>query len=535
MIEGKVNTVPIVRTGAIFIILLVFVLSASSCGDSLNKNVNETSTNSGAFSSPMPRVLATPSQTPLSFTPEPLLVSETAVSSEPTTDTIPLATIDANELTFSAEGLQFELLPCLPTSAAQNHTLSLQRQPLTDGLEQIIGLSYPVESLHVSPDGRWLVVTLKLGVQNQAVLLATWMIDTVQEQHLQLNDNQSGRSHFMDWFSESELLWVTQDGDIAVGNGAEFRELATPVEMAEVWYLSDGYGLARDVNDLWWRYHVEKDRWEIIDTVDSEPLQGFGAVGVSQDSTQALLFQPSNIWILPLSDEDEATKIGGNDVSLVGSDAVFMPSITQLEDGANWFIGASIWYPSGSQEPYPLEGFVFSAAAGRVLENSDFGIPESYKIVGFTASPDGRWLAISLNKSLQETNVRPTIVYLTQTSQPKSGAFFQDVKIVHLGTDYAVFEDDGNALLGLHLTSGNAIILDNAKFLNLFRNILVIQESSNRVLIVDLSDNSIHGLDMPNGYSPSLTFVSSNGTVYLSLVNGQSESCQSALLEYHLK
>lgn len=521
-----------VRNTIILTIFFTFVLGIFGCIGSPSQIESErsNSTDSEPLLSPTSRILATSSPPPPSNTPEPVVTK--TVTLELPTDTVQEAIINAIGLAPPADTLQFELLPCLPIVSDQNDAPLLQWQPPADNLRQIIGLSYPVESLKLSADGRWLIVTLKVDVQNQIPTLSTWMIDTVQEQHLQLNDNLSGRAHLTDWSSESELLWITQDRSVAVGNGEVFRDLAAPVPMIEVWYASGNIGFARDVDGFWWRFHIESVQWEPISTNDSEPLHGFGAVGISQNSSQVLLFQPGSVWNLPLSFGDGATEIGGHDISLVGSDSGFMPTVTQLGEEANWFTSASIWYPPGSQDTYPLEGFIFNTDVGRLLENSDFGIPESYKIVGFAASPDGKWLAVSLNKSVQTPNVRPTTIYLTQATQPESGVFLQDVKIIHLGTEYTLLQDDNNTLLALHLASDNAVRFDKAEFLSLLKNILVAREGSNHILRVDLSDNIIHGLNIPNGYLLQSTLVSSTGAVYLSLENGQSGICQSALLEY---
>lgn len=88
--------------------------------------------------------------------------------------------------------------------------------PLADDLRQLSGLSTPVVSLSTSADGRWLVMASEVDVQNQIPILSTWMIDTQQENHLQLHANVAENARLTDWFSDFQLLWITEDGNVAL-------------------------------------------------------------------------------------------------------------------------------------------------------------------------------------------------------------------------------------------------------------------------------------------------------------------------------
>lgn len=314
-----------------------------------------------------------------SHTPEEVTI--TAVTLESPIDSLQEATMSAATLEPPRDTVQLEPQACISDASNQNDNLSHQWMPLANNLRQINNISHPIESLSISADGRWLVGTLQVGVQNQIPILATWMIDTVQDKHLQLNSDMEGNAHLTNWFSDSQLLWVTENGDIAVGNGEVSQNLNAPTQMAEVWYAADGVGFAGDVDGIWWRVIIEDKAWESVSMTDSESLRGLGALGVSADAAYALLFQPEKIWHIPINFGDAVTEIGEPDLSLVGTDAGFAPAVVQLgNESLDWFISAPIWYTSGEQDPYPLDGFMLSTVEMRLLMNMTLGFPTRLKL-----------------------------------------------------------------------------------------------------------------------------------------------------------
>lgn len=530
MKETTTLSTKIITSFTVLVLLIIYAVGCAATPGQVEDRP-DSSTDSGSLPSPSSQTLEPPLP---SFTSPSVPTAEatettTLDTPEPPAETLPETTITAVTLEPPVDTLQIELQSCLSDA---NNNFALQWTSLSENLRQINGVSNPIRSLEVSADGRWLVASSEVDVQNQLPILSTWMIDTMQERHLQLNANVDGNVHLTDWFSNSQLLWVTEDGNVALGNGEASENLNAPTQIVEVWYAAEGVGFAKDSDGVWWRVNIEQKEWETVSTADSEPLSGLGVIGISQDASHALLYQPEQLWHLPLGFTDEATEIPSPDLSLAGTDSGFMPAVIQLGSESNWFIGASIWYSSGDQESYPLDGFILNTAEGRLLVNSDFGIPDTYKIVGFDASPDGQWIAVSFNQSLQTTNVEPQAVYITQADSPMEGDLFQDVKIIGLGTEHAFLSDSDNKLVILELASGDAAMIAGAEFVSAANNFLVARETSTHIAIIDLTNNTVHRLNIPQNHDLQRATISPTNAVYLYLENMQSDTCPYALIEY---
>lgn len=482
-----------------------------------------------------------PSETlPLS-TMEIMAPSESVNTLEPTTQPT-LQFLD--DLAAGTPSNQQELNLCLSEVLDATGELLLEWLPLADNARQLAKLQCPVARLDLSQDGRWLVVTIENSVEFQIPDLSLLMIDTRDGKHLLLNGNINGWGHYFDWVSDSQLIWIEEDGSISIGNSDLSNNFEVPKPMMEVWYASANIGFARDIDGMWWRLDTGAGEWQPLDNLMS--ASGFG---VSQDGSFGLSFGQGELWRLPTNWGGEATRIPAPELLVVGTDATPETVILQLGDSSNWYISTPVWYQDDAIT-YPLEGFVFDVEEQRLLSTSDLGLPDSFKIVGFDVSPDGQWFAALINdKSITGQDLAiPTDAYIVEADHLQSGTLVENV--IPAGWNL------GDASV---LSNGYAFLLHNqGDLLNPYGNLKVMDLYSERdailsdvekvigtasqyvfvatrtqpddLLVFDLDGNLVGTFDVPGSCHIRENSISPTGVIYLFLEGGQ---CPFTIVEFN--
>jgi hypothetical protein len=368
-------------------------------------------------------------------------------------------------------------------------------------------------------------LNLEKGVEFQIPYFSTLLVDTQGEDHALLNTNLVGQKHSFAWLSDSQLIWVDEGGNVWAGNGLDASLLEAPQAMTEVWYSSLVGGLATDVNGSWWRFTLPGGQWENVTGLP----QTNGRLGMALDGRYGLLFSVGGLWMVPTAFGEAATQLLPPDsLPLAGTDGSAVPRIIQLVDKTQWFVSSSIW---SSREPsaYPLEGFVFDMVDNRLLTQEDFSLSETFKVVGFDASPDGRWLAVLVNEAATNDAI-PTSVYLTNVNDPSSGYIIDNAlptgwhegKTTILTNEYAFLSKNEGELQIIQLDSRDAVQLtDVAEWIGSTQQyfLATLTTVPDTLFVYNYEANLIQQFDMPDSCAVQSSIAVSSGKFYLALTN----------------
>lgn len=437
---------------------------------------------------------------------------------------------------------QPELNPCLSEVLDENGVPFLQWLPLANHTRQLAQLKCPIVKLDSSPDGRWLVITIENSVEFQVPNLSLLLVDIQDGKHLLLNKAINGWGHHFNWVSDSQLIWINEDGSVSIGNGDLSEYFSVPKPMVKVWYASANISFAKDEDGLWWRLDTETEQWQPLDNLIN--ASGFG---VSQDGSFGLLFGAGELWYLPTSWDGEAARIAAPDLSLVGTDAVPEMIILQLGDSSNWYISTPVWYRDEGAA-YPLEGFVLDIEEQRFLLPGALGLPDTFKIVGFDVSPNGQWLAVLVYDKTGQSVAVPNGVYIAETNHLQSGRLIEDVipagwnvgDASVLSNRYAFLIHNQGDLLNIYgslevvnLNSEQAVLLpDVERVIGVSSQyvFVIIKTQPNVVTAFDLDGNSAGTFDVPYVcHVQEYSVFSAGGAAYLSL---EGEQCPLSIVEF---
>lgn len=327
---------------------------------------------------------------PLVTVVEPTNAPEAAVT--PTADQISLPT---STPVLSATAAECED-PAMTHPAPELATLSWESATIGEQqMRQLSAFDAPLLMLDPSPDNRWIVVALNTAPRVGRAAVA--VIDTQSNNHWWV-DRESflpTASSPTAWLPNGRLLWVNeQSGKVFLGSDQDHRDLNAPVPMGGIRYAADDIALAVNSGDLW-RVALGTGQWEKVSSSSYPEATGLGNYyGISHDGSYALSFQSGLMWRVPTALGTDAERLPGPEVQTVGSGSPSEPPL-QLADTPYWLIDLPL-VPSEEAGPKGAAGFIVNIESGRLLTADDLALPTTYALTAYSASPDGRWIAVSL-------------------------------------------------------------------------------------------------------------------------------------------
>lgn len=464
--------------------------------------------------------------TPTSLIPPPL------PTSKPTSTICAQPRSDPNNL----------ILPDLSTLRWESLKVDGQR------VRQLTGLDYPIIPFDPSPNGRWLIIALELVPSTGRA--ATAVIDIKGDTHWWMNtttyffaDYFVDYPHYLSthWLPDGRLLWVNESHKVLLGGQQYRRDLGAPELIYWIEYMSDGIAFAQDEDGDLWRVELATARWEQV--TPPRPREE-GQLGhyfiVAQDRSYALSFTANQkLWRVPLrmGAAPEALTIVRAEIPGMGGPSG--PPSVQLADSLHWLLSLPVLEGNGVGS----WGMIVNERDGNFLTAKDLQLPEGYYGTGFYASPEGRWLAVSLTDDPRRP-WQQAGVYIAPATDLTAGRVIKGVSIAGWHTTWPAVilrSLTTGALSIAHLPLTDATpgaVLANAAppLITLPTAIIAVDaRSPARVLQFDIEGHLLKTLDLSTRYDKIRAGVSTPGRVFLSAIDAHSKKngmCTYALIEW---
>jgi len=419
---------------------------------------------------------------------------------------------------------------------------------MVDGqrVRQLTGLDYPIIPVDPSPDGRWLVVALELVKGTGRAAMA--VIDTQGDAHWWMNtDTFFFADYFVDypylrthWLPDGRLLWVNEARKAFVGDRQNRRDLGAlePIEYIE--YLSDGIAFAQDEDGDLWRVELASARWEQVTTPRPREEGQLGHYFViAEDRSYALSFTRQKLWRVSARMGTPPELLAAIHVETIGAGGPLGPPSVQLANSSYWLLSLPIMGEGGVGSG----GLVVNEHDGSLLTARDLRLPEGYHGTGFYASPDGRWLAVSLTGNIQQP-WEQTGVYITPSTDLAAGRVMKGVSVAgwHTAPPAVILRDLATGALSVaHLPFTDATI--STALAGTMRPLITLPDaiiavharSPAHVLQFDLDGHLRRTLDLSARYDWIRAGMGATDRVFLSAIDSQSETggkCTYALVEW---
>jgi len=391
-------------------------------------------------------------------------------------------------------------------------------------VRELTGTDYPVASIDISPDGRWLAIEWAVGYKFQSVLTIAAIIDTQGDQHRWITTEHFGYEG-LNWLPDGRLLWVDEEGAVLLGNGQSTRTLHSPEPMSSIRYLTDDIAFANSTDNLaLWRVQPASDQWEKI-----EGISGSTDFGVARDGSYILAFRPPDVWRIPTRLATPPTLLPNLQVDILGRDSgslwpTQLPWPIQLANSPYWFNALTVQNENKTAE---VEGFIVNPDNGKVLTPTDLQLSEKYQVTGYEPSSDGKWLVVWLKDSLSQNQMS---IYVTPSDQLTAGKIIDNVRVAgwHDSPPILVINNEENntlSLAHLPLTDDTEIVpLDHAgKFLADLSDSLLATDSTEaaRILQFDFDGNLLSTVDLSKEYDLFTVVAGAQNRVYLGASKGQ--------------
>lgn len=361
----------------------------------------------------MPIATTTISQVPAITLPPKATAKPTVQAITPTETTIPRTMPASAACPLPGSGGE---LPDLSTLHWE--TLTIEQHTI----QQLTGLDYPVIPLDLSPDGRWLVVAFNTSTTEEN---ATAVIDTQGDEHWWLNSNTFiFVDHFAQyhpyyptrWLPDGQLLWIDDAGQVFIGNEQTKHNLNAPEPMLYAQLAANNIAFGETQNGDLWRVNLSSKEWEkVIATT-------FGSFILSHNGTYGLLLQADQgqMWKVSAEMGKIAQNLPLQKIELVGQGGPLPPSL-QLADTPYWLISQPIVLEGELTDGIWAGGFVVDEHDGSLVTAIDLRLPTTYRLINYSASADGRWLAVFL----QDRNTGRQAVYLAPTVDLTAGRIIE--------------------------------------------------------------------------------------------------------------
>ena len=266
-------------------------------------------------------------------------------------------------------------------------------------VRQLARFGYSVYPTLLSPDGRWLALTL--GLSARSLRAASILVDTQDDAHRWWKTRDSFYSDAFltphsytrsPWLPDGRLIWA-EGGQVVIGDekGEQILNPPEPVYQAE--YASQDIAFAiSDVGNLW-RVDLGSGNWEKVTTPRPPRTGNLGnSFHLAWDGTYGLAFQGGQMWRIPAKMGMAAEPLPDVIVNPVGRGGGTIPT-AELAGSPFWLIGYAITTQNGE-----AEGFLVDLRNGHVVTAQDLGISTEYALVDYSISPGGHWLAITLRR-----------------------------------------------------------------------------------------------------------------------------------------
>jgi hypothetical protein len=308
--------------------------------------------------------------------------------------------------------------------------------------------------------------------------------------------------------------------------------------MWEVQYASSEIAFARDQAGDLWRVDLRSGLWEKVRTPRPPKVGTLGGYYIlARDGSYALAFQDGQMWRIPTRMGTLAEPLPDVEVEIVGRGGPSGPPSTQLADGPYWLLGL----PRSGEVGVGSEGFVVNERESSILTPRDLHLPEGYYIVGYYASPDGRWLAVTITDDRQQPWEQPD-VYLAPSTDLTAGRVVEGISVTDWHTDApaVVFKDNATGVLSvarlpLTDTTTMAALKGARPPLTTLPDMIFAVDASfpARLLQFDLDGRSLDTLDLSAQYESILTVRGALGRVFLGVQGRQPDNaCTYALVEW---
>lgn len=413
-------------------------------------------------------------------------------------------------------------------------------------VRHLTGLDYPIFPLALSPDGRWLLVAFEIGRSTGRAAMA--VIDTQAESHWWINYRANFFTpYFVDypylysglypfrWLPDGRLLWVDETCRVFVWDGQTRRELGAPERMGNVQYASDDIAFALSVKDGGlWRVDLSSEIWEKVTT--SRPPK-YGALGVpliAQDGSYGLVFQhdetSAQMWRVPAEMSTAAKPLPDirGWVEPPGQGGPSGPPSTHLAGTSYWLLNVGLT-------------IVVNERDGSMLTARDLHLPESYYIASYYASPDGRWLSVSLSTNRQQA-WETVGAYIAPSTDLTAGRIVKGVSVAGWHTDApaVILRDNTTGALSVArlplVDATPGVSLDNATSpVVTVPNMVFAVDTAlpTRLLQFGLDGNVLSTLDLSAQYDSIDFGAGAMGRVFLSATRGKSDDAgKHALVEW---
>ncbi len=416
-------------------------------------------------------------------------------------------------------------------------------------MRHLAGLDYPVFPLDLSPDGRWLMVAFVIGeITGRA---ATVAIDTQGDAHWWMNT----RAHFFPyyfvaypylysslyprWLPDGRLLWVNQVCKVFVWDGQNRRELSAPVPVYPVYwveYASKGIAFAHAWGGGLWRVDLAFERWEEVTTHRPPRLGTLGNAILAYDGSYALAFQAdqtaAQMWRIPAEMGTLAEPLPDIQgwVDVPGHGGPSGPPSTHLAGTSYWLLNVGI-------------AIVVNERDGNVITAEDLHLPEGYYILDYYASPDGRWLAVTITDNREQSWEQPD-VYLTPATDLTAGRIVEGVSVAgwHTDTPAVIFRNHVTGALSVTrlplIDATPGAPLDNAMSpLATLPNMVFAVDAASpaRLLQFDLDGNLLSTLDLSAQYDLIRIGTGAADRVFLGVMRSQDDTGTHALVEWTIE
>ncbi|HET7091002.1 MAG TPA: hypothetical protein VFL17_20410 [Anaerolineae bacterium] len=406
------------------------------------------------------------------------------------------------------------------------------------------GLDYPVFPLDLSPDGRWLMVAFEIEYSTGRAAMA--VIDTQGESHWWMNTQANFFSPYFvtypylypslypRWLPDGRLLWVNQVCKVFVWDGQNRRELSAPEPVHPVYwvvYASKGIAFANTWDGGLWRVDLASERWEEVTTHRPPRLGRLGNAILAFNGSYALAFQTdqsaAQMWRIPAEMGSFAEPLPDIQdwVDVPGHGGPSGPPSTHLADTPYWLLNVGI-------------ALVVNERDGSIITAKDLHLPEGYYIIDYYASPDGRWLAVTITDDRQQPWEQPDM-YIAPSTDLTAGRIVEGVSVAgwHIDAPAVILRDQATGALSVaRLPLADATPrapLDNAMspLVTLPNMVFAVDAASPaRLLQFDLDGNLLSTLDLSSQYDLIRTGTGTAGRVFLGVTRSQDGS--HALVEW---
>ncbi|HEY4690935.1 MAG TPA: hypothetical protein VIK33_16605 [Anaerolineae bacterium] len=305
-----------------------------------------------------------------------------------------------------------------------------------------------------------------------------------------------------------------------MGDGQQRRDLSPPEPMFNVRYASGGIAFAQAEDGDLWRVDTVSRTWAEVTApgLPKEDRLGY-SFAVARDGSYVLAFPANRMWRVPVEMGTAAEPLPNVKVEIVGMGGPFGLPV-QLADSPYWLIDLPIVGKDGVW----VQGFVVDTNQGRVVTVEDLSLPEEYYVRKFRASPDGRWLAVSLTDDLQQPQ---TAVYITPSNNLTAGHVVTGVSVAgwHTSLPAVIFRDNATGTLSvvrLPLADGTSgVILNGAMppLIMLPHRLFAVDASlPARLLQLDVDGNLMGELDLSEHYDSISAGIGAMGRVFLTVM-----------------